>query len=87
MSDRAGRSVSYDDIFGRQHKTEFCEQVVAVSRKGGKGQFVFNLRSEHNCMDKDCKDYQPTDAPSCKERMMPPFRSPILNLLACASRI
>lgn len=53
--------VSYKDIFGCGHKTEFCEEVVAL-----KGQhFVMSNCAKHNCADKDCKDYQPTNKPIC----------------------
>jgi hypothetical protein len=54
--------VSYQDIFGCEHKTEFCEEVVAMSPDG---HFVFNNCSEHNCADSTCKDYAPTQTPIC----------------------
>jgi hypothetical protein len=56
--------VAYDDIFGCRHKTEYCEEIAGLSTEG---QVMFSSCAEHNCADKDCKDYQPTDSAICKE--------------------
>ena len=58
--------VSYSDVFGCPHRTEFAREVVSAQKttSGGRAFFMGNL-PEHNCIDKDCKDYQPTNNPNC----------------------
>ena len=60
--------ISYRDIFGCVHKTEFCEEVVAMSDpdRDGKRGFIFNNCTRHNCVDNTCEDYEETHTPMCE---------------------
>lgn len=59
--------ITYDDVFGCGHKTEFAMQVVSMQKPSPKDRerFFFSTYPEHNCTDKDCKDYEPPKNPEC----------------------
>ena len=57
---------SYRDIFedSKAHLTKFCYELTEVSEdilKGKKGKFNFSICSTHNCIDKNCPDYDQTE--------------------------
>jgi hypothetical protein len=54
--------LTYDDIFGCTHKTEFCSEVV---QRISEGKFFISNCEKHNCADEDCEDYTPTNTPEC----------------------
>jgi hypothetical protein len=60
--------VSYRDIFKCTHRTEFCEELIAMSDadKDGNRHFVFNNCNQHNCADDTCQDYEPTQTKICR---------------------
>jgi hypothetical protein len=60
--------VAYDDVFGCGHKTEFAIEVVSMQRifpNKDLERFFFNTYPDHNCTDKDCKDFEPSKNPEC----------------------
>jgi hypothetical protein len=50
--------VSYEDVFGTRHKTEYCFQYLGYSlQPGGElEEYIFYNGPTHNCADDDCKD-------------------------------
>lgn len=49
--------VTYRDIFGGDHKTEFCKQIVDWEPDGN---FTWEDYPQHNCVDRGCSDFRPT---------------------------
>jgi hypothetical protein len=57
---------TYEDVFGCSHKTEVCLKVVDFLRKpSGEANLHAQECPEHNCVDKDCNDWKPTNTPIC----------------------
>jgi len=50
--------VSYDDVFGVRHKSEYCFQYFGYSTtpSGELNEFIFFTVPLHNCNDQDCRD-------------------------------
>jgi hypothetical protein len=65
--------VSYTDVIGCSHKTEFAKQVTSVQpmTPGKPRTFFIDNYPGHNCADKECKGYQPTDTQDCRDELAP----------------
>jgi len=50
--------VTYEDVFGKSHKTEYCFQLFGYSLKptGELEEYIFYTGPTHNCADEDCKE-------------------------------
>lgn len=50
--------VSYEDVFGAKHKTEYCFQFLGYSLKpeGSLDEYLFWTGPLHNCYDDNCQD-------------------------------
>ena len=59
--------VDYSDVFGCPHKTEFAREITSAQQKTSNEPRTFFIDNypEHNCADRDCKDYQPPQNPEC----------------------
>jgi len=50
--------ISYDDVFGEKHRTEYCFQFYGYTTTpdGNLGNYIFYSGPTHNCADDGCKD-------------------------------
>ncbi len=56
---------TYNDSFQCPHRSEYCNRAISFDPSRTDHQVTFLQCEEHNCNDRDCKDFKPSTDPKC----------------------
>jgi len=57
--------VTYRDVFGCKHQTDFCREIVYFVPNGNQAAWAAAWCTKHNCVDQDCEEFEPTNNELC----------------------
>jgi hypothetical protein len=64
--------VTYRDVFGCRHQTDFCTQILHSQPNKNGQQLTASANCEsHNCSDKDCPEFRDTSSDVCSVELNP----------------